>query len=306
MDLALVLVIDGNNMAYRARYAYDLSYRGYDVSVMYGVMRMLQALLSKYKPNGIIFCWDGGVPDYRKRLVPQYKANRKSGKDGSHEQFVSQMVELETMMPHFGILQLRRIGIEADDLIYHASHAVQADRVMIVTSDDDLTQAVTETVSIIRPRKGRDEIITQDDILYRPEDYVEWKALQGDSSDNIPGVKGVGPKTADKIMRDEPISDRLAAKVSEYYESGAFDRAYACIDLSGDWSGSKYVIAHASYETFSNSRCLKWCMGWGFTSIIEAGSMAHTFGRLECPRFKMNPPLPRVWDYKRCPADATK
>jgi DNA polymerase-1 len=159
---------------------------------------MLQSLITNYKPHSVVLCWDGGTPDFRKALVPSYKANRGKDRDElEYLDFMCQLQELWRILSQFGILQIKRKGIEADDLLYHASRLLDGDAI-IVTADEDLLQAVTDQVSVFKPGK-KEQLITPDTMEIPVEDFVEYKTLQGDSSDNIPGVNGVGPKTAQKI-----------------------------------------------------------------------------------------------------------
>lgn len=299
----LTLIIDGNNMAHRAHYAYNLSFRGHDVSAIYGTVRMIQALIRQFKPQAVIICWDGGIPNYRKRLIPAYKGTRKRDQDPSRQDFVWQLQELQRIVPYFGILQVRRIGLEADDLMYQASIMLCDTHPIIVTSDEDLLQALSPTVSVYKPGKQNTLIEYEDHQMdFVGEEFVEWKALQGDSSDNIKGVMGVGPKTATKILDGISISERLQAKVDEYYASGAFDNAYDCIDLSCDRSGARYAILDAVHRPFDRVETIQWCIQYGFTSLMETHSLGMTFGKLKEPKFDIDGlGIPRVWDYKRYP-----
>lgn len=299
MGVKLALLIDGNNLAWRANYAYNLSFRGQDVSALYGVVRMVQALVKHHKPRSVIYCWDGGTPGFRKRLVPEYKASRRHKDDGTYTNFVRQAIELREVLPFFGLYQVYRRGLEADDLVYHASRMLD-ERSIIVTADEDLLQAVDEKTSVLKPGK-KDLLHTPEEMEIAPEDMVEWKVLQGDSSDNIRGVSGVGPKTATKIVHGEPVSERIAERVKAFYESGAYDAAYDCMDLSVDRAGAKHALLSSEYVPFDWRKCKSFCIKYGFTSLLE-GNLGQIFGKLREPMFNTRGlAIPRVWDYKRAP-----
>lgn len=300
--MKLTLLIDGNNMAYRAKYAYDLSPCGKDVSVVYGSVRMLQALVKRYKPESVIYCWDGGTPDFRRRLVPGYKAHRKHKDDPTYPEFILQLQELQDILPHFGVLSVFRRGMEADDLLYHASRLLVGDS-MIVTSDDDLLQAVSERTCVLKPGGKRDDVVyTLDNMDIDPQHFAEWKALQGDSSDNILGIAGVGPKTATKIINGKAVSDRVNERLSQFCESGAYWAALDCIDLSFDWTGARYILLNTEYIPFDKVKCTRWAIQWGFVSLIESYPLGMVFGKLKKPTFDAGELVtPRIWDYKRFP-----
>ena len=197
------LLIDGNNLAHRCRHVFSLSNRGEDVSVKFGFLKVLQSLMRKFKPSSVIVCWDGGVPDIRVKAVPEYKASRDHGDPLEYEDFIRQINELITYsLPMMGIVCARRPGVEADDLLYHASRML-ADDSVIVTSDKDLLQAVGNGVKVHNPARDTtyDVETLKEEIGIGVMNYVDWRAIQGDGSDNIPGVPGIGEKTATKLFQ---------------------------------------------------------------------------------------------------------
>lgn len=306
----MYLLIDGTNMAHRARHAYQLSYRGRDTSVTYGVMRMLMALVKKHKPVGVVFAWDGGTPGFRRRLVPTYKTNRKrDDTDPSWISFLSQLNELERILPSTGVLQVRRRGIEADDLIAQAA-IMAVDDCLIISNDDDLLQCVDEGVSVLKP--GKKDVVYDIDnfeelVGYPVYQFVAAKVLQGDSSDNIPGVHGIGPKTAQKIFSGPHgnasianLTGRLRERTMEFIEDGKYNASYTAIDLSEDRTGARRVLLEAEWQPYDNKAVMSWCIKYGFTSIIEAGSLGLLFGPMKKPVFDAEElRVPRVWDYGR-------
>jgi DNA polymerase-1 len=310
----MILIVDGNNMAHRARHAYQLSYLGKDTGVMYGVMRMLMTLLGKYRPSGVIFCWDGGRPAFRKRLVPAYKAGRSKADDPTWAAFILQLNELEKMLPHTGVLQVKRVGIEADDLMAHASVMVE-DEAVIVSSDDDLMQCIMDGVSVLKPGK-KNVMYTEELYLekygFHPVWHVLYKVLQGDGSDNIPGVPGIGPKTAMKLCQVggkgilSACPRHLIGNLEEFIQSGAYNAAYTVIDLKDDMAGARFTLVRAleNWRRYSKRRIYDWCFSNGFASILESGSLGVTFGSLRAPVFDVEGMrCPVIWDAERSPND---
>ncbi len=198
----MLLIIDGNNLAHRARHTFNLSHKGVDTSTTYGFLHIFSSLLRKFAPSSVIVCWDGGTPEYRRRMVPEYKANRKKGDPEKYSDFIRQLRELSDILPTMGVVSVRKIGAEADDLMFHASRISNIESV-VVTTDTDLLQAVCAGVSVYSPIKQK--MFGQRDISngygVEPLTLVHLRALAGDSSDNISGVPGIGMKTAIKLFQ---------------------------------------------------------------------------------------------------------
>lgn len=299
----MLLIIDGNNMAYRALYKYDLSNHGTDVSVTYGCLRMLYALVKKFKPSSVLVCWDGGVPAYRRERMPSYKAGRKKDDSRDWMDVYRQMDELNTLaLPLHGMMTAKMADVEADDLMYHAA-IMAADRATIVTTDADLLQAVREYVDVYNPVK---------DILYTAKNfkdlvgvgmanYMAYKALVGDSSDNVPGVKGVGPKTAVKlfdtfgsitaiinaaIARSPKISKHVAEAIVRFGYQGLCD-SYVVMGLWYDRMGVRQALLNLEYEQADISKLKRYLMHNAFVSLMEE-SYYGTYMRLTAPEFNVS------------------
>jgi len=199
----MILLIDGNNLAYKCQYVFNLSYRGIDTSVTYGFISVMSSMMEKYNPRTVIVCWDGGIPDFRRQALPQYKATRSHDwEDGEKEDFYRQINELcDFILPNMGIISIRHPGAEADDLLYHASRILD-DKILIVSSDKDMYQACTRDGNV-KVLKGEDiidvnKIEESSGVSFNV--FLDWRAIQGDKSDNIPGISGIGGKTATKLI----------------------------------------------------------------------------------------------------------
>ncbi len=301
----MLLLIDGNNLAHRARHVFSLSNKGVDVSVTYGVIRIISSLISKYDPTSVMVCFDGGTPEFRKRFVPEYKANRHKDEDPmAWEDFNRQMNELsDYALPLMGMAVARKLGAEADDLLYHASRMYNGNS-LIVTNDKDLLQAVSEKTSVLNPSK--EVIVTLDNFEevtgISKNLYVDWRAIQGDGSDNIPGVPGIGEKTATKLFKEfgslsniinatlghHPtlkLEGKLGANIASFGIDRIAKNVYVTA-LYADRVGAKQAVLDAvyNYKQADKDRVKKYLMRNGFVSLME-GKFYRSIMKLEVPEF---------------------
>lgn len=215
-------LIDGNSVAYRAFYALppDLATKsGQVTNAVFGFTRMLIRLLKDYHPDGIAVAWDISRQTFRTESYPEYKSQRERAPD----EFRSQLPLMDEVLQALHITQLRQEGYEADDLIATlVKRAVEAGwEVLIVTGDRDAFQLIEGPVKVVYTRRGISDIVLADETYVeekygiRPDQYVEYAALRGDTSDNLPGVPGVGEKTASRLIADFGDLDNLYLSVTE-------------------------------------------------------------------------------------------
>lgn len=198
-----VLIVDGNNMAHRCRHTFNLSNNGEDVSVLYGFLKVLSSTIRRFEGvKSVIVCWDGGIPKYRRDLIPDYKV-RVRDEDGTYEEFKDQMNQLVAILPMFGVHSLRMPGVEADDLMHHAARLIGGDMLkIIVSSDRDLLQCVRYDTHVFQP--SGELIVCMENFQsvtgVRLDDYLIYRCLVGDDSDNVKGCKGIGEKYAKTLI----------------------------------------------------------------------------------------------------------
>lgn len=215
-------LIDGNSIAYRAFYALpeDLATKsGQVTNAVFGFTRMLIRLLKDHHPDGIAVAWDVSRKTFRTEQYPDYKAQREKAPD----QFRSQLPLIDEVLKALKIEQIRLEGYEADDLIATLStDAVRDDwEVLIVTGDRDAFQLVGGPVKVVYTRRGISDTILADSEYIEekygitPRQYVDYAALRGDSSDNLPGVPGVGEKTAARLIAQYGDLDGLYLSVAD-------------------------------------------------------------------------------------------
>ena len=199
-----LLVIDGHSMAFRAFYALPVenfvTAQGQHTNAVFGFASMLIKILEKYQPSHIAVAFDVSRHSFRTDEYPEYKGTR----DATPVEFKGQIELIRDLLAAMGIRSLSREGFEADDFLATLAHrGAQADmRVFVVSGDRDSFQTVTDTVTVLYPgltpgdlREMTPERI-EDKYGVPPYRYPEIAALVGEASDNLPGVPGVGPKTA--------------------------------------------------------------------------------------------------------------
>ncbi len=201
-----LMLLDGNSLAFRAFYALPAenfkTRGGLTTNAVYGFTAMLINLLRDEAPTHIAAAFDVSRPTFRSERYPEYKANRSSTPDEFH----GQIDITKEVLNALGITVLAAPGFEADDII--ATLATQAEgegyRVLVVTGDRDSLQLVSDDVTVLYPRKGVSELtrFTPEAVVEKygltPVQYPDFAALRGDPSDNLPGIPGVGEKTASK------------------------------------------------------------------------------------------------------------
>src|ERR671928_2114284 len=202
-----VYLIDGYSLLYRAFYALPQSIAtssGLPTNALYGFTSMVLKLLDSEEEVGIGVVWDAGKPAFRMEIYPEYKAQRTS----MPEELKVQLDHLDQILEAMNIPAIRAEGFEADDALATLSKRVPEDvELMIVTGDQDAMQLVDGNVKVLRTTRGvsetktygREEVVEEYGVT--PEQIPDYKALTGDSSDNIPGVRGIGPKGAVNLLK---------------------------------------------------------------------------------------------------------
>ena len=201
-----LMLLDGNSLAYRAFYALPAenfkTKSGLTTNAVYGFTAMLINLMRDEAPTHIAAAFDVSRQTFRSERFPEYKATRSATPD----EFRGQIDITKEVLTAMGITALSEPGFEADDII--ATLATQADesgyRVLVVTGDRDALQLVNSDITVLYPIKGVSTLTryTPDAVVAKygltPEQYPDFAALRGDPSDNLPGIPGVGEKTAAK------------------------------------------------------------------------------------------------------------
>ncbi len=204
-----ILIIDTFNFLHRAYHALPKTLTnkaGEPTNAIYGVTSMLISVFDQLKPDCVMAALDGGKPTFRLEQFTGYKAHRRPMEDG----LSSQIPKVLAVLDAFGLKRLQVDGYEADDIIATFVEKYKADtslEIVIVSNDRDLWQLVEDNVLIMVPINkkgvpvewiGPKEVVAR--MSFTPELIVDYKALRGDPSDNIPGVYGIGDKTAKSLI----------------------------------------------------------------------------------------------------------
>ncbi|MNZ80748.1 5'-3' exonuclease [compost metagenome] len=206
-----VLLVDGMALLFRAFYA--TSYSGYirktstglPTNAVYGFIQYFFDAINTFNPTHVVCCWDMGSKTFRNESYSQYKQNRSE----APLELLPQFDLVKEVVAEMGIINIGVTGYEADDCIGTISRRFQNDcEVMILTGDHDMLQLITEQVKVVIMNKGRSNYTLYDlETLFAakeltPPQVIDLKAFMGDTSDNYPGVKGIGEKSAMKLLKE--------------------------------------------------------------------------------------------------------
>ena len=208
-DEKTVFILDSYGLIYREYFAFIshplTNKAGENISALFGFFRNLSTILKRYKPRYMVAAFDSRTPTFRHERYPEYKANREKTPDDLKAQFPW----IEEVLHTLGIPLVRCDGFEADDVI--ATIAAQCEKegrhCCVLSADKDLMQLTTENTHILKP--DRTEIWAEVDMAgveaewgVPPEKLLDLLSLMGDTADNVPGVKGIGPKSAVKLLSE--------------------------------------------------------------------------------------------------------
>ena len=206
--MAKLLVLDGNSLTYRAFFALPTDMAtasGQVTNAVFGFTSMFINLLKDHKPDGVLVAFDRPEPTFRHYANPQYKAQREAAPDILRQQ----MGLVREVLAALNVTAVDLVGFEADDIIGTVAQMgkERGDDVVIVTGDRDCYQLVNDPhVKVLYNKRGVSDYALYDEagIFERtgvtPAQYPEYAAMRGDNSDNLPGIPGVGEKTAAKLI----------------------------------------------------------------------------------------------------------
>lgn len=216
-----ILLIDGNSLINRAYYAIPplTTAGGEPTNGVYGFLLMLFRMLDDYSPDDVYVAFDVSAPTFRHKQYDQYKATRT----GMPEDLRPQLGTLKEVLDALGIARLELEGYEADDVLGTTARKAEeaGHRVFIVTGDRDALQLISEQTKVVLTKRGiRETLVVDEEVLKEefsvtPSQVRDLKGLMGDSSDNIPGVPGVGEKTALKLLQQFPTIEEIYANLDQ-------------------------------------------------------------------------------------------
>ncbi len=220
------LIIDGNSLASRAFYALPLlkTSQGRYTNAVYGFTTMLLRLLEEEKPDYMAVAFDKSAPTFRHEAYKEYKAQRMK----SPAEYREQIPLIKEVLKVFSIPFFEKEGYEADDLIGTYSRKAEEEKIMtlVVTGDADAYQIISPYTKVLMTRRGITHIemidaeVLKEKYGLSPEQVADFKALKGDPSDNIPGIPGIGEKTAVKLLKKFGSLKELLENVGKIKETG--------------------------------------------------------------------------------------
>ncbi len=240
-----LVLIDGNSLLNRAYYAMAVfsTKDGLPTNGIFGFVKLILKIVEEEKPQYMAVAFDVHAPTFRHKMFKEYKGTRKP----MPEDLVKQVPVLKELLSAMKICTVEKAGYEADDLIGTLSRKFDGVHTLIYTGDRDAYQLVNDRVSVYFTRRGVSDIdrMTAENFVakesIRPDQIIEQKALMGDSSDNIPGVRGIGPKSALELLKQydtldgiyehiAELKDAYRLKLTENKEIAYLSRTLATID----------------------------------------------------------------------------
>ena len=244
-----ILLIDGNHAVHRAYFSVPdnmTAPTGEKTNAVHGFFQILLKAVEKLDVDSVIVCWDWGKPVHRTEALPEYKSNREPMKDSLKEQFPI----IRELLNAINVGQIGIQGQEADDIIGTLSrlNRENGDETYILSGDRDMFQLVNEKVKVVRPVKGGELVIydenrVEEEYGVQPSRYIDLVAMRGDSSDCITGIPGIGEKTAVKLMQEyktldkillhmKDIKGKVGEMIRENWEQALLSRDIARININ--------------------------------------------------------------------------
>ncbi|MFZ7945727.1 DNA polymerase I [Neobacillus sp. 19] len=284
MEKKKLVLIDGNSIAYRAFFALPLlnNDKGIHTNAVYGFTMMLMKILEDEKPTHLLVAFDAGKTTFRHKTFTEYKGGRQKTPPELSEQFPF----IRELLDAYGISRYELENYEADDIIGTLSLTAEKDgyEVKVISGDKDLTQLTSDATTVGITRKGITDIeeYTPDHVAEKyglsPLQIIDMKGLMGDTSDNIPGVPGVGEKTAIKLLKefttleklldsiDQVSGNKLKEKLEEFKDQALMSKELATIERQAPVEVNLDTI---SYEGFEREKLVALFKELGFHSLLD-------------------------------------
>ena len=287
--MAKITIIDGNSLLFRAYYA--TAYPGVEImrnqegiptNAIFAFSNMINKIISSLKEDEcIMVAFDAGKQTFRKEQLESYKANRKP----APQELVEQFPIARDFLRALGIFQFEEEGFEGDDIAGTVAKMAEKEgyQVNIYTSDRDFLQLVDEKTTVHIIRKGLSDVVPMTPELvketygFEPLQIIDYKGLRGDSSDNLPGIKGIGEKTAVKLIQEYGSFDNIIAHADEIkgkvgeaikadQEMGKVSRDLAIIKTDVPLS---FTVKETKYEGYDFTTISDFCQKYGLKQFMS-------------------------------------
>lgn len=278
-----LLLVDGHALIHRAYFAIPpfKTKDGFPTNAIYGFFMILQKSINDFKPHYLTILYDTPKPTFRNKLYKDYQIHRPKSQDN----MIIQIPKLKEILEKGRIFQLEKEGFEADDLIgtITTNENKKDLKKIILTGDKDIFQLVNKNTFVMTPQIGfskgllfdKEEVFKKLKVL--PIQIPDYKALAGDPSDNYPGAKGIGPKTAEKLINEfqtienlykniKKVSDkRLKKLLEDHKENILISKKLAVIEKNTD---IKFSLERAKFTGF-NINVKKELMSLGMKGLVK-------------------------------------
>jgi len=287
--MAKITIIDGNSLLFRAYFA--TAYPGVEImrnqegiptNAIFAFSNMINKIISNLKEDeGIMVAFDAGKQTFRKEQLDTYKANRKP----TPEDLVTQFPIARDFLRALGIFQFEEEGFEGDDIAGTVAKLAEKEgyQVNIYTSDRDFLQLVDDKVTVHIIRKGMSDVVAMTPELvketygFEPLQIIDYKGLRGDTSDNLPGIKGIGEKTAVKLIQEYGSFDNIIAHADEIkgkvgeaikadQEMGKLSRDLAIIKTDVPLS---FTVKDTIYNGYDFNNISEFCQKYGLKQFMS-------------------------------------
>ncbi|WP_307892216.1 DNA polymerase I [Bacillus swezeyi] len=279
-----LVLVDGNSLAYRAFFALPLlsNEKGIHTNAVYGFTTILMKMLEEEKPTHMLVAFDAGKTTFRHKTFKEYKGGRQK----TPPELSEQLPFIQELLDAYKISRYQLENYEADDIIGTLAKSAEKDgfEVKIFSGDKDLTQLATKETTVAITKKGITDVEyytpehVQEKYGLTPRQIIDMKGLMGDASDNIPGVPGVGEKTAIKLLKqfhtveallssiDEVSGKKLKEKLEEFQEQALMSKELATIITEAPL---ELTLDGLGYEGFDREAVVKLFKDLGFNSLLE-------------------------------------
>lgn len=286
MDPKNFLIIDGNSIVHRAYHALPplTSPDGQTVNAIYGFLMIFLKAVKDFSPGYIAACFDFPAKTFRHEKYTEYKATRVKAPQDLYDQ----IPQTKRILKEMGVAVFERQGYEADDLIATIVRKSEEPNKIIVSGDMDNSQLIDDKTKLFGwAKKIKDTVLYDREKIVEhfgvyPEQVVDYKALVGDSSDNIPGAKGIGPKTAVELLQNYKtvkellnaletdqawdLNEKVKAKILENKDNIllSYDLATACFTALDDFN-----LESCKFSGFDKQKTFQIFNEYGFKSLID-------------------------------------
>lgn len=269
-----LLLIDANALIHRTFHALPplTSPDNKPTGALYGIASILIKRFREQPPDYIAAAFDRPEPTFRKEMFADYKAHRPP----AAQELVAQIIEAHTLFQKFGIMCFEKPGFEADDIIGTIVNKLKIEkelRIIILTGDRDALQLVHGNRVVVEvPKKGISETQIFDEKTVEatygiaPNQIPDYKGLVGDASDNIPGVKGIGPKTAVKLLAEFGTLERMGEKILKDKMAALFSKKLATLNNDVDIEISLGALA---FHGLGEKQLEEYFAALGFKTLLK-------------------------------------